>query len=96
MEDPEFSRSEVAKILHVSTLTIANREKSGKYPEPKRNLLNNYRVYSLKDVVNLQRLTYDTVDYSTIISILYDKGYTDVRAVSKMIDQVDTHIRGNS
>ena len=47
---PVFNRSEVAKILNISTLTIANREKNKKYPEPKRDL-NNYRIYTINDSV---------------------------------------------
>jgi DNA-binding transcriptional MerR regulator len=84
---PSFNRSEVAKILNVSTLTIANREKNKKYPNPRRDL-NNYRIYSLNDVFNLQLITYNHIDPKPIISILYDKGYKDPKIVSEMIDQV--------
>jgi len=47
---PSFNRSEVAKIINVSTLTIANREKDTRYPEPKRDL-NNYRIYTINDII---------------------------------------------
>ena len=33
--EPIFTRSELAQILNVSPLTIANREKNKKYPNPK-------------------------------------------------------------
>ena len=82
---PVFNRSEVAKILNISTLTIANREKNKKYPEPKRDL-NNYRIYTLNDVFNLQLITYSHIDPKPIISILYDKGYSDIKALGQMID----------
>lgn len=83
---PSFNRSEVAKILNVSTLTIANREKNKKYPNPKRDL-NNYRIYSINDVLNLQLITYNHVDPKPIISVLYDKGYKDTKYLGQIIDE---------
>lgn len=83
---PSFNRSEVAKILNVSTLTIANREKNKKYPNPRRDL-NNYRIYTINDVLNLQLLTYNHVDPKPIISVLYDKGYKDTKYLGQIIDE---------
>jgi len=83
--EPIFTRSEVAHILNVTTLTISNREKNNKYPAPRRDL-NNYRIYTLNDVFNLQLLTYNSIDPKPIISILYDKGYTDTKALGQIID----------
>lgn len=83
--EPVFSRSEVAHILNVTTLTISNREKNNKYPSPKRDI-NNYRIYSLNDVFNLQLITYNAIDPKPIVSILYDKGYNDIKALGQMID----------
>lgn len=83
--EPSFTRSEVAEILNVTTLTISNREKNNKYPPPRRDL-NNYRIYTLNDVFNLQLITYSSIDPKPIISILYDKGYNDVKQLGKMID----------
>jgi Holliday junction resolvase RusA-like endonuclease len=84
---PVFNRSEVALILNVSTLTISNREKNGKYPIARRDL-NNYRIYSLNDIFNLQLITYNYIDPKPIISVLYDKGYNDPKALGQMIDSV--------
>lgn len=83
---PVFNRSEVAKILNISTLTIANREKDKKYPTPKRDL-NNYRIYTINDILNLQLLTYNHVDPKPIISVLYDKGYKDSKFLAEIIDE---------
>jgi DNA-binding transcriptional MerR regulator len=83
--EPIFTRSELAQILNVSPLTIANREKNKKYPSPKRDL-NKYRVYTLNDVLNLQLVTYSYIDPKPIISILYDKGYKDTKMLAEMID----------
>jgi DNA-binding transcriptional MerR regulator len=83
---PAFNRSEVAKILNVTTLTVANREKSNRYPEPKRDL-NNYRIYTINDVLNLQLLTYNHIDPKPIISVLYDKGYRDTKLLAEIIDE---------
>jgi DNA-binding XRE family transcriptional regulator len=85
--EPIFTRSEVAQILNVSTLTISNREKDNKYPAPKRDL-NNYRVYTINDIFNLQLITYNHIDPKPIISILYDKGYSNPKNVAKIIDSV--------
>lgn len=83
--EPIFTRSELAQILNVSPLTIANREKNKKYPNPKRDL-NKYRVYTLNDVLNIQLITYSYIDPKPIISILYDKGYKDSKMLAEMID----------
>lgn len=83
--EPVFSRSDVARILNVTALTIANREKRDQYPRPRRDL-NGYRVYSLNDVFNLQLITYAHLDPRPVMSMLYDKGYTDVTVASKLVD----------
>lgn len=84
-QDPIFTRSEVAEILNITTLTISNREKNNKYPPPRRDL-NNYRIYTLNDVFNLQLITYSAIDPKPIISTLYDKGYDDMKALGQLID----------
>lgn len=84
--EPIFTRSDIAQILNVSPLTIANREKNKKYPSPKRDL-NKYRIYTLNDVLNLQLITYSYIDPKPIISIMYDKGYKDTKFLGEMIDQ---------
>ncbi len=83
---PSLNRSEVAKILNVSTLTIANREKNKRYPEPRRDL-NNYRIYTINDVLNLQLITFNHIDPKPIISVLYDKGYRDTKLLAEIIDE---------
>lgn len=85
--EPIFTRSDIAIILNVSSLTIANREKNKKYPEPKRDM-NNYRIYTLNDIFNLQLITYNHIDPKPVISILYDKGYRDTKILGEMIDTV--------
>jgi len=86
LTEPIFTRSDVAQILNVSPLTIANREKNKKYPDPKRDL-NKYRIYTLNDVLNLQLITYSYIDTKPIISILYDKGFRDTKLLGEIIDQ---------
>jgi transcriptional regulator with XRE-family HTH domain len=92
--EPSFTRSEVAEILNVTTLTVSNREKNNKYPQPRRDL-NNYRVYTLNDVFNLQLITYNSIDPKPIISILYDKGYDDIKKLGQMIDSALSKRTGN-
>jgi hypothetical protein len=84
--DPIFRRSEVAKILGITKLTMANREKDGRYP-PARRDLNGYRVYNVHEVMNLQLLTYDMIDPRPIASLLWDKGWVDPKEVSQLIDR---------
>lgn len=83
--EPLLSRSDVAHILNVSTLTIFNREKRSQYPQPRRDL-NGYRVYTLNDVFTLQLITYNQIDTKPILSVLYDKGYTDPKGLGALID----------
>lgn len=91
--EPIFNRGDVAKILNVTPLTIANREKQEKYPEPKRDL-NNYRIYTLNDVLNLQLLTFQAIDTRPIMSLLYDKGYRDMKYLGQVMDQALSRRKG--
>lgn len=84
--DPIFWRGDVAKILNISTLTVANREDAGKYPQPRRDL-NNYRIYSLNDVLHLQHLTYGSIDTRPIMSVLYDKGWDDPKRLGQLMER---------
>lgn len=84
--EPIFTRGDVARILNVTPLTIANRERRGQYPGAKRDL-NNYRIYTLNDVFNLQLLTYNAIDSRPVVSLLYDKGYKDPKRVAQIIDK---------
>lgn len=83
--EPTFTRGDVAKVLNVTPLTIANREKNNKYPDPRRDL-NNYRIYSIDDIFDLQIITYGTLDPRPVISVLYDKGYREEKELGKIID----------
>jgi hypothetical protein len=64
---------------------MANRERAGRYPPPRRDL-NNYRVYNLNEVMNLQLLTYQLVDPRPIAAVLFDKGWRDPKFVSQLLD----------
>lgn len=94
-DEPTFTRGDVAKILNVTPLTVANREKANKYPEPRRDV-NNYRIYTINDVLNLQLITYKTIDPRPIISVLYDKGYHDEKELSKILDNALSARKGAS
>lgn len=93
MLEPSFGRSDVARILNVTTLTISNREKREQYPDPKRDL-NGYRTYSLNDIFNLQLLTFQHIDTRPIISLMYDKGYSDPKACAQLIDSALARRKG--
>jgi hypothetical protein len=91
--EPQFSRSDIAQILNITPLTIANREKRTQYPEPKRDL-NGYRIYTLNDVLNLQLITYQTIDTRPIMSLLYDKGYRDMKHLGQIMDSALSRRKG--
>lgn len=93
--EPVFTRSDVAIILNVSSLTVSNREKNKKYPLPKRDM-NNYRIYTLNDIFNLQLITYSHIDPRPVISVLYDKGYKDTKVLGEMIDSILSRRKNNN
>lgn len=92
-DEPTFTRGDVAKILNVTPLTIANREESQKYPRPTRDV-NNYRTYTINDVLNLQLISYGTINPAPVISILYDKGYKDTKKLSQIMDSALSRRQG--
>lgn len=97
-QEPIFKRGDVAKILNVTPLTIANREKPNGdkpalYPEPRRDA-NNYRIYTLSDVMNLQIIQYGVLDTRPIISVLYDKGWRDTKALGKLMERALNQKKG--
>lgn len=73
---PYFTRSDVASILNCSVLTIRNQESKGNFPPPQR-AANNYRIYTIVDVIHLQYLYHKAYNLNAILSALWDKGYTD-------------------
>lgn len=85
MIEPVFFRGDVAKVLNCTPLTIANRERRGRYPEPKRDL-NGYRVYDLNDILNLQLVTFNSLDARPLLALLFDRGYKDPKTASVLID----------
>jgi len=90
---PLFTRKDVALILNCTPLTIANRESNDKYPVPKRDM-NNYRVYSIDDIMELQLITFDEIDPRPILYVLYDKGYRDYNNLGRMIDEALSKKKG--
>lgn len=91
--EPIFTRGDVARILSITPITIANRERRKQYPPPTRDL-NGYRQYSLNDVFNLQLITFQVIDPRPILSVLYDKGHRDMKELGVMIDQALARRRG--
>lgn len=56
VERKYFNINEVAKALGLSKQTLVRYEKKGVFPKPKRNPLNKWREYTLKDITNLKRI----------------------------------------
>ncbi len=55
MKSPKYyTLSEVADILGVSKKTVWNWEKAGKIPKPRRDPMNNYRIYAEEDLNKLK------------------------------------------
>ena len=86
MLKPEFSRGQVASILGINTQTIANREKSGKYPEPKRDS-NDFRCYTLEDVFALQMISNGAINPGSILDVMYDMGYRNQSKMTQILDE---------
>lgn len=86
MLKPEFSRGQLASILGINTQTIANREKSGKYPEPKRDV-NDFRYYTLEDVFAIQLISFNAINPAPILEVMYDIGYRDQKAMTQILDE---------
>lgn len=84
-EELKFTRSSVAKILGCTTQTVANREKSGKY-FPARRGSNNYRYYTLLDVLLLQVREEGRYNRLPILAELWDRGYRDEKVAGQIID----------
>lgn len=80
-----FKRSEVSRMLGITVATIANRENSGKFPVAKRDI-NNYRIYSLQDVMSLQLTSYGYINTVPLAEALYDKGYGSAKEVAQIIE----------
>lgn len=47
---------EVCSILGIAKNTIYNWESAGKIPKARRNLINNYRIYTNKDIKKLTKM----------------------------------------
>ena len=51
-----YRTTEVASILGISPRTLFRKLKSGAFPEPKRNPMNNYRVWTISEIELLDML----------------------------------------
>ena len=52
-----YTAAEVSDILGVTKNTLFNWEKAGKIPKPKRDPMNNYRVFTEEDIKKLRSIT---------------------------------------
>ena len=51
-----YRTAEVASVLRISTRTLFRKLKSGEFPEPKRDPVNNYRVWTISEIEQLDNL----------------------------------------
>lgn len=82
----QFTRGEVADILGIVPRTIQRREERGTYPQPRRDT-SNRRVYVLKEVMQLQDITYGKIFRKALFEALYDKGIRNHRKAAKLISE---------
>lgn len=94
LADLQLTRKDLADILGITTLTIANREQRGIYP-PARRAANNYRVYTLADVLKLQLISHGGTDMYTILAILHTKGYLNPKEVIEYLDETYREVLAN-
>jgi excisionase family DNA binding protein len=52
-----YTIQEVANLLGVAKTTIYNWERSSKIPKAQRELISNYRIYTISDIKKLQQIT---------------------------------------
>lgn len=74
---PVFTRPDVAALLQCAPLTIANREKSGVYPQPRKDH-KGMRIYEVSDIFQLMYITHKNVFLKPVVAVMHDKGYTDI------------------
>ena len=51
-----YTPQEIAEILGISKQTLLRYEKKNLFPKPKRNPLNNWRVYTEEDLKNMLQI----------------------------------------
>ena len=56
VEKTYFTINETAHALGISKQTLVRYEKKDIFPKPKRNLLNKWREYTLKDITALKKI----------------------------------------
>ncbi|OPX28848.1 MAG: hypothetical protein B1H08_05150 [Candidatus Omnitrophica bacterium 4484_171] len=56
MRKKYYNAQEVAKELGISKQTLVRYEKKGVFPEPKRNLVNKWREYTVSDLAKLRKI----------------------------------------
>ncbi|MCX5782807.1 MAG: MerR family transcriptional regulator [Elusimicrobia bacterium] len=56
-EKKYYSLAEVCEILQISRNTLYNWETAGKIPKPKRDPMNNYRIFEKQDIDKLRQIT---------------------------------------
>lgn len=81
---PCLTRSQMAILLNCTIQTIANREKSGMYPPPKRDEYDD-RYYTIEDVLELMKITTGKIVIQPLVALLYDLGYTDVNLIQEWL-----------
>lgn len=52
-----YTTAEVSNILGVTKNTLFNWERAGKIPKARRDPMNNYRIYTKKNIERLQSIT---------------------------------------
>ena len=71
--DKIFTASQVAGYLKVTTRTLKNREEAEIYPPPWRDPINNYRKYSVLDVMVLQLRSFKYTEAASFVDDLDSK-----------------------
>jgi len=56
VEKKYFTVNEVAHVLGISKQTLVRYEKKNVFPNPRRNPLNKWREYTLKDIANFKKI----------------------------------------
>lgn len=91
---PTFWISDAAKAAKRSEEGIRYAESVHTIPNANRNHANR-RVYSLRDLMQLQLIMNREIDSQVLASILHDKGYDNLKQVNKLLSQALGEIKAS-
>lgn len=91
---PTFTIGDAARALDVNISTVRENERLANIPKARRSA-GDQRIYSLYELIQLQLIMRQHIDTTVLASLLYDKGYTNVKQVDRMLNKAINQIKQN-